>query len=185
MPNYRRARVRGATFFFTVVLAERDSSLLTERIEDLRRAYVATTATMPVHCDAMVVLPDHMHAVWTLPQGDGNYSERWRKIKFRFSRAVGCRFPRSASKIAKRETGIWQRRFWEHTIRDETEFAQHVDYIHYNPVKHGLVGCPKDWPFSTIHRYVANGAYPSDWCCPKTGPMTIADHLIDLDSTGE
>ena len=164
MPNYRRARVRGATFFFTVVLAERGSSLLTERIEDLRRAYVATTATMPVHCDAMVVLPDHMHAVWTLPQGDGSYSERWRKIKFRFSRAVGCRFPRSASKIAKRETGIWQRRFWEHTIRNEEDYRRHVEYCWGNPVKHGLVRQASDWPFSSIHREIRLGRVAAEWC---------------------
>lgn len=163
MPNYHRVRVPGATFFFTVVLAERGSSLLTEQITDLRRAYLATIATMPVRCDAIVVLPDHMHAVWTLPAGDSGYSERWRKIKYRFSRAVGCKLPRSASKIAKRETGIWQRRFWEHTIRNAQDYRRHVGYCWDNPVRHGLVSRAADWPFSSIHRDIRAGRVTPEW----------------------
>ena len=145
MPTYRRLHLPGASYFFTVNLADRRASLLTDRIADLRRAYAETVASAPVICDAMVVLPDHLHAIWTLPPGDSDYSERWRKIKHRFTRAVGAEVgrtahpTRSASKRAKREAGIWQRRFWEHAIRDAQDYRMHVRYCRRNPVKHGLV----------------------------------------------
>lgn len=143
--------------------------MLIERMSDLRRAYAATIAAAPVFCDAMVILPDHLHAVWTLPPGDADYSERWRKIKYRFSRAVGgavgrtAHPTRSASKRAKRETGIWQRRFWEHTIRDNRDYRMHVAYCWGNPVKHGLVERAVDWPFSSIHRDMRAGRVPPEW----------------------
>jgi len=163
MPNYRRICLPGRSYFFSVALADRRSGLLIENICDLRRAYAATMATAPVFCDAMVILPDHLHAVWTLPPGDCSYSERWRKIKHRFSRSVGIHLPRSASKRAKRETGIWQRRFWEHTIRDDRDYRMHVAYCWGNPVKHGLVDRAVDWPFSSIHRDMRAGRVPPEW----------------------
>lgn len=169
MPNYIRSRAPGGSFFFTVNLADPSSTLLTDHIEDLRRAYRATVRHAPIRCDAMVVLPDHLHAVWTLPEGDSAYSERWRKIKHRFTRMVAAEVDRPAhptvspSKRTKREQGIWQRRFWEHTIRDEADFRAHVAYCWGNPVKHGLVERPADWPFSSIHRDIGAGRVDPEW----------------------
>jgi putative transposase len=163
MPNYRRLRLPGATYFFTLALRDRGVCLLTDRVADLRDAYVRTTAEFPLRCDAMVVLPDHLHAVWTLPPGDHDYSERWRRIKARFSRAVGGPPAGARSLRAKRERGIWQRRFWEHTIRDEADFAMHVRYCWGNPVKHGLVARAADWPYSSIHRDIRVGRVEAAW----------------------
>lgn len=166
MPNYRRVRIQGASYFFTVALADRSSSLLIRRIDDLRAAYAATIRTAPVTCDAMVILPDHLHAVWSLPRDDHDYSERWRKIKHRFSRAVGrIAHPTnlSASKRAKRECGIWQRRFWEHTIRDDADYRAHIAYCWGNPVKHGLAARAVDWPYSSIHRDIRSGGVDPEW----------------------
>jgi putative transposase len=166
MPNYRRVRIPGASYFFTVALADRTSSLLTDRIDDLRRAYAETVRGEPVVCDAMVILPDHLHAVWTLRPGDAGFSERWRKIKHRFSRKVGrTAHPThvSLSKQAKRERGLWQRRFWEHVIRDEADYRAHVAYCWGNPVKHGLVTRAVDWPFSSIHRDIRMGRVDPEW----------------------
>ncbi|MEM9796309.1 MAG: transposase [Pseudomonadota bacterium] len=156
------SRGRGS-YFFTVNLARRGGDLLTQRIDALRAAYAVTMRSMPVRCDAMVVLPDHLHAVWTLPPGDSAYSERWRKLKHRFSRAVDVEVGRSASKHAKRERGIWQRRFWEHTIRDETDRIAHMRYVWMNPVKHGYVARPTDWTFSSIHGAIRAGHLQADW----------------------
>ena len=111
----------------------------------------------------MVVLPDHLHAVWTMPEGDRDFSTRWRLIKSTFSRNLAVGESISASRAAKRERGIWQRRYWEHTIRDERDYAAHIDYCHLNPYKHGLVQRVRDWPYSSFHRYVAQGMYPADW----------------------
>lgn len=169
MPRYLRARVPGASYFFTVNLSRRGSRLLVDRVGDLRAAYARTVRDAPVFCDAMVILPDHLHAVWTLPPGDSAYSERWRKIKYRFSRAVGgtvgrpAHPTRSASKVAKRERGIWQRRFWEHAIRDEADYRAHVAYCWGNPVKHGLVERAVDWPYSSIHRDIRAGRVDAEW----------------------
>lgn len=170
MSSYIRAHNPGGSFFFTVALADRSSALLTDRIANLRRAYAATIRDAPVLCDAMVVLPDHLHAVWTLPPGDTAYSERWRKIKHRFTRMVMTEVGRTAhptvlspSKRAKRERGIWQRRFWEHTIRDECDYQTHVAYCWGNPVKHGLVTRAVDWPFSSLHRDIKAGRVDPKW----------------------
>ncbi|MEM7710138.1 MAG: transposase [Pseudomonadota bacterium] len=163
MSNYRRLRVPGASYFFTVNLARRGDDLLTRRVDLLRAAYAETVRTMPVRCDAMVVLPDHLHAVWTLPPGDVAYSERWRQMKHRFSRALADERPRSASKMRKRERGIWQRRFWEHTIRDEADWVAHVRYVWMNPVKHGFVARASDWTFSSIHGAIREGRVGEDW----------------------
>lgn len=158
MVRYRRVRVPGGTYFFTVALAYRRSSLLVDRIDDLRAAFADARKRRPFEIDAIVVLPEHLHALMTLPEGDADYSARWQHIKSRFTRRVGAHEPN-----AKGEHTIWQRRFWEHTIRDEADFERHVDYIHINPVKHGLVTRVRDWPHSSFHRHVREGTLPLDW----------------------
>ncbi len=152
MPNYRRLRVPGATYFFTVNLAERGETVLTDHIDLLREAYRLTAVEHPIRCEAMVILPDHIHAVWTLPPGDADFSRRWQKIKARFTFASGLRGEQSRSMIEKREAGLWQRRFWEHMIRDADEERRAAAHCLSDPVRHGLVAKPEDWPFSTIHR---------------------------------
>jgi len=163
MPHYIRAFIPGGTFFFTVTLLERRRRLLIEHIEALRDAFAATGRRRPFAIDAAVILPDHLHCIWTLPAGDADFSTRWHAIKSTFSRAIPQGERLSARREIKGERGIWQRRFWEHTIRDETDFERHVDYIHYNPVKHGHVRMAADWPHSTFARYVRCGVYPNDW----------------------
>ena len=163
MPNYRRNRVPGGTYFFTVNLLERKLALLVEHIDNLREAVRIVRETHPFHIDAWVVLPDHMHAIWTLPPGDDRYSDRWRAIKKAFTKSIPKTEYRSEIRIKRHERGIWQRRFWEHTIKDEKDYAMHMDYIHFNPVKHGLSPTVKEWPYSSFHRMVKMGIYPSDW----------------------
>lgn len=163
MSNYLRARAKGACYFFTVNLARRGDDLLLRRMEDLRLAYRQTIAEYPLRCEAMVILPDHLHAVWTLPPGDCDFSTRWRLIKTRFTKSVGLSMPRTDSKRAKGEKGIWQRRFWEHLIRDEADYRTHVQYCWGNPVKHGVAARPADWPYSSIHRDIRLGLVPPEW----------------------
>ena len=163
MSRYRRAKIEGGTFFFTVTLADRSSSILVQQIDLLRRSYRATQQSYPFETIAICVLPDHLHAVWSLPEGDANFPLRWSLIKSGFSRALPSGAARSPSKIAKREKGIWQRRYWEHAIRDDDDLARQVDYIHFNPVKHGLVARVCDWPHSSFHQHVARGALPANW----------------------
>ncbi len=163
MSRYRRLKIKGGTFFFTLALADRGSDLLVRRIGRLRRAYADLQKRLPFETVAICILPDHIHALWQLPDGDADYASRWSLFKAAFSRGLAPAPARSASKIIKREKGIWQRRYWEHTIRDDADLERHVDYIHYNPVKHGLVTRVADWPFSTFHRYVAQGILPADW----------------------
>ena len=163
MTNYRRSRVAGASYFFTVNLAERSQSLLVEHIASLRTAFRRVHRSHPFTTDAIVVLPDHLHAIWSLPADDGDFALRWRLIKTAFSRGLPRIECRSASRQAKQERGIWQRRYWEHLIRDEADFSRHVDYIHINPVKHGLVTRVADWPYSSFHRHVQAGILPMDW----------------------
>jgi len=151
MSRYRRPRSPGASIFFTVNLAQRGSDLLVREVETLRIAVKKTRQERPFQIDAWVVLPDHMHCVWTLPAGDAAYSKRWGVIKARFSMQI-ANDVRRPSHIARREKGIWQRRFWEHHIRDDQDFAAHVNYCWINPVKHGLVDDPRDWPYSSYHR---------------------------------
>lgn len=164
MPDYRRCRVPGGTYFFTVNLLERRRDLLVRHVEALRSAVRETRKRMPFHIDAWVVLPDHLHCVWTLPPGDVDFSNRWKAIKIRFARAIPATERRSAVRAARGERGIWQRRFWEHAIRNEADYARHVDYVHFNPMKHGHVRKLADWPYSSFHRWVAAGLYPPDWC---------------------
>jgi putative transposase len=160
MPRYVRAK--GSVFFFTVVLAERQSNLLCEQIERLRRTYRSVQQRRPFETIAICVLPDHIHALWALPEGDADFPTRWSLIKSGFSRGLDSK-PRSASKAGKREKGIWQRRYWEHAIRDDVDLGRHTDYIHFNPVKHGHVTCVADWPHSSFHRYVERGLLSADW----------------------
>ena len=163
MPDYRRFRIPGGTYFFTVNLLERKQDLLVRHIGELREAVRVTRRERPFHIDAWVVLPDHMHAVWTLPPGDDDFSNRWKSIKIRFVQRLPRTERRSKVRIAKGERGIWQRRFWEHAIRNDTDYARHVDYVHWNPMKHGLVQRIADWPYSSFHRYARLGILPDDW----------------------
>jgi len=161
MVRYRRNFVAGGTYFFTATLVDRRSSALADHVDALRAA-VRTTDAHPFTIDAVVVLPDHLHIVMTLPAGDADFSNRLSLIKRRFTAAVartGVRIPRHGNG----EHALWQRRFWEHTIRDEKDLERHVDYIHFNPVKHGLVARVCDWPHSSFHHYVRRGALPEDW----------------------
>ena len=164
--NYRRARIAGGTFFFTVVTYGRFPRLASDSaVSLLRRSFEAVMARHPFTIDAMVILPDHLHCIWTLPEADSDFSTRWRLVKAGFSRAyAGSTIePVSLSRLKKSETDLWQRRFWEHSLRDEKDFETHCDYIHYNPVKHGLVRSPADWKHSTFREFVARGVYPADW----------------------
>jgi REP-associated tyrosine transposase len=169
MTNYRRNFVPGGSYFFTVNLTDRRWGLLTEHVELLRAAFRYTQERHPFSIEASVVLPDHLHAVWTLPDGDADFALRWRLIKTVFSRGLPPGERLSKSRSSKGERGIWQRRYWEHTLRDEGDFARHVDYIHFNPVKHGHVSRVKDWPYSSFHRLVRLGVYPEDWAGDAKG----------------
>ncbi|MBV9426668.1 MAG: transposase [Bradyrhizobiaceae bacterium] len=162
MSRYRRVRIEGGWFFFTLTLADRSTDLLVRHIERLRAAYAGALRRDPFETIAICVLPDHLHAIWALPPDDADFSRRWSLIKHDFSCGLPGNPNRSPSKHAKREKGIWQRRYWEHAIRDDTDLARHVDYIHYNPVKH-LVSRTCDWPYSSFHRYVARDLLPADW----------------------
>ena len=164
MTEYRRARIPGSTWFFTVNLAQRHSNaLLVQHIDALRRAFATVRARHPFALEAIVVLPDHLHCLWRLPPEDSDYGLRWGLIKAAFSRQLNIVERRSASRSRRGERGIWQRRFWEHWIRDEEDYARHADYIHYNPVKHGWAWSPGSWPHSTFDRFVARGVYAPDW----------------------
>jgi putative transposase len=163
MTDYRRNFVPGGSYFFTVNLANRRLRLLTDHIDLLRAAFRNTRMRHEFKIDAIVILPDHLHAVWTLPDGDADYATRWRLIKSAFSRDLPRSERISESRETRDERGIWQRRYWEHTLRDEDDYANHVDYIHFNPVKHGHVSRVRDWPHSSFHRMVQEGTYPEDW----------------------
>jgi putative transposase len=163
MPQYIRAFVPGGTFFFTVTLLERRRKLLTEHINSLREVFKAARRRRPFTIEAIVILPDHLHCIWTLPSGDADFSSRWQDIKARFAAQIPPEERLSARRLQKGERGIWQRRFWEHVIRDERDYERHADYIHYNPVKHGQVTRVAAWPYSSFHRYVERGIYTLDW----------------------
>ena len=169
MVNYRRSRVAGGAFFFTVNLLDRRKTLLVDHVDTLRRIVFEVKTKLPFVIDAMVVLPDHWHSVWTMPPDDFNYAERIRLIKARFTKQLlqaGVTIP----KDDRGEYKLWQKRYWEHTIRDDQDFAAHVNYVHINPVKHGHVTRAVDWPHSTIHRYIKHGTLPEDWACaPDNG----------------
>jgi putative transposase len=164
MANYRRAWHPGGTYFFTVnALQRQGNDLLTRHIDLLRDIVRHVKRTHPFIIHGWVVLPDHMHCVIELPPDDADFALRWRLIKAGFSKRLPALERRSAVRRARGERGVWQRRYWEHLIRDNRDFAAHMDYLHYNPVKHGHVARVADWPFSTFHRLVAAGVYPADW----------------------
>jgi putative transposase len=170
MPNFRRAFVPGAMYFFTLVTGDRIPILTGDfGRRCLRSAIVEARSRWAFQIRAIVLLPDHLHTIWELPQGDAKYPRRWAWIKREFTsawlRSGGSEAAVSAAKRRNRRRGVWQRRYWEHVIRDERDLEAHCDYIHYNPVKHGLVQCPRDWPYSSFHRFVRAGDYPADWAC--------------------
>ena len=164
MTDYRRFYIPGSTWFFTVNLAERrDNRLLLEQIDLLRAAFRHIKHRKPFLMDAVVIMPDHLHCIWTLPPGDADYSTRWGLLKSHFSRALPAGERISKSRVKRRERGIWQRRFWAHLLTDQEDFNAHFDYIHWNPVKHGWVRQVADWPHSSFHRFVESGVYPINW----------------------
>lgn len=163
MANYRRNFVPGGAFFFTVNLADRRRALLIEHIALLRAAVRLVRARHPFIIEAAVILPDHLHMIWSLPSCDADFARRWRLIEGAFSHCLPAIERISISRSAKRERGIWQRRYWEHTLRDDDDLAKHLDYIHFNPVEHGHVTRVRDWRHSSFHRWVRLGAYPEDW----------------------
>jgi putative transposase len=161
MVNYRRNRVPGGAYFITMTLADRSSTLLVDEIAALRAAFAETRERVTFHIDAICVLPDHVHLLLTLPEGDADFSRRVQGIKSRFTRACAQKWDLRAN--ARGEYSLWQKRFWEHTIRDEDDYRIHADYIHFNPVKHGHVQAVADWHHSSFHRFVREGIYPLDW----------------------
>ena len=165
--QYRRNYVKGGSYFFTVNLLDRNKSLLVEHIDLLREAIRFVKLRRPFYIDAWVVLPDHLHAVLTLPDNDSDYSGRWREIKKRFSKSLTKTEFLTQTRKRKNERGVWQRRFWEHTIRDDNDYWHHVNYVHFNPMKHGLVSRVADWPYSSFHRAVKQGVYTNNWCGEK------------------
>jgi putative transposase len=180
MADYRRYYVPGGTVFFTIVTKERARFLCTalaRRI--LREKLRECRARWPFRVDAIVLLPDHLHCVFSLPPGDVNYSRRWAWIKKEFTKCYLAEGGReqavSAPRQQRGDRGVWQPRFWEHQVRDEHDFEQHLDYIHYNPVKHGLAACPKDWPFSSFRRWVGRGVYPLNWACGLVESLRFED----------
>jgi putative transposase len=163
MPNYRRAFAPGACWFFTHNLLDRRQAFLVDHVDALRRAFRNTQKKYPFKIDAVVILPDHLHAVWTLPPDDADFSTRWRLIKARFAQSIPKGERLSTVREARGERGIWQYRFWEHLIRNDTDYARHVEYCYINPVKHGLVRRVQDWPHTSFHRDVRYGLFPLDW----------------------
>tara|TARA_R110002096_G_scaffold268308_1_gene461968 strand:- start:31 stop:561 length:531 start_codon:yes stop_codon:yes gene_type:complete len=161
--QYRRANINGATYFFTVNLANRNSTLLIDNIDILRRCIGTIKNKHPFKIDAMVVMPEHLHAMFTLPENDNDYARRWSLIKSGFSRQLPKIESISPGRVSKGERGIWQRRYWEHYIRDDKDYAAHVNYIHYNPVKHGHVQHAVDWPYSSIHQHIKDGCIGNEW----------------------
>ena len=168
MPNYHRFRVEGGTYFFTVVTYHRRPILTTETARNiLHTAWMDTQQRFPFDTIAVCLLPDHIHCIWKLPEDDSNYSTRWNMIKGLFSKqyikVAGRLDELNPLQIKRREAAIWQRRFWEHTILDDDDLDAHIDYIHYNPVKHEYVDKAVDWKWSSFHRFVNEGVYDVDW----------------------
>lgn len=181
MSNYRRAKLGGASYFFTLIAYRRRPILCDDIVRHaLRDAVQATRREHPFSIDACVLLPDHLHCIWTLPPNDADFPLRWSKIKRRTS--LACRETHrddrlsTPSKRKHRESTLWQRRYWEHLIRDDDDFSRHMDYIHYNPVKHGLAETAGDWPHSTFQRLVADGTYPENWAgLPANEPIRTGE----------
>ncbi|KPN74061.1 transposase [Neisseria sp. 74A18] len=161
--RYRRAFSAGGSYFFTLALQNRKADWLIRHIGNLRQAFAEVKKRHPFEIVAVCILPDHLHLIMSLPENDSDYPTRLRLIKAKFSRTLPKTELISRSRQDKGERGIWQRRYWEHQIRDERDLNAHIDYIHFNPVKHGYVGRVSDWPYSSFHRYVQKGILPADW----------------------
>jgi putative transposase len=170
MVQYRRNFVPGGTYFFTVTLADRKSSALVDNVDALRTAFRIARHERPFTINAIVILPDHLHTIWTLTSRDSDFSGRWKRIKAHFTHWVVA----AGAPVKRHSNGeyrLWQRRFWEHTVRNESDFERHVDYIHFNPVKHKLVKQVSEWPYSSFHAYVRRGLLPLDWAGDIDEPM--------------
>ena len=170
MPNWRRAIVPGGTFFFTVVADQRRPIFASEPARTILGNVIRESqSTHPFEILAIVLLQDHLHTIWEMPRGDANYSARWQWIKTQFTQRWleqgGSETIISKGRKSDGRRGVWQPKFWEHTIEDDDDFDSHFDYVHYNPVKHGLCACPKDWPASSFHRWVKQDVYAVDWAC--------------------
>ena len=188
MPNYRRRHVSGGTYFFTLVTENRSPILCTDFARSiLHRAIEDCRRKQEFDAVAMVLLDDHLHAIWTLPPGDADYSTRWARIKAQFTRewldAGGSEQPRSRSRKEHRRRGVWQRRFWEHKVRDMSDYEKHLHYIHYNPVKHNLVKCPHQYPYSTFRKWINRRVYERVWCCACGGGTVEPPSFEGLDLT--
>ena len=174
MPQYRRNFAPGACYFFTEVTYGRRPWLCLDLARNaLRAAIVKVRRHHPFAIEAWVLLPDHLHCLWTLPESDSDYSTRWRLIKSAVTAEIGHVVEASSVSVSRRKRGersVWQRRFWEHTIRDEADFRIHCDYLHFNPVKHGLCAAPKLWPYSSFHRFVREGRYELEWGSQEVPP---------------
>ncbi|MDX1914356.1 MAG: transposase [Methylophilus sp.] len=170
--DYRRIWHLGGTYFFTVNLLQRQgNTLLIDHIQDFRNAVKNVKDKYPFKIHAWVILPDHMHCIIELPNDDADYATRWRLIKSAFSRGIAKTEYLSDVRIKRQERGIWQRRYWAHLITNEKDYRAHMDYVHINPLKHGLVKNVKDWQYSTFHRYVAFGVYPEHWAGAEINVM--------------
>jgi putative transposase len=174
MPTYVRAFRPGGTFFLTLVTDRRAPIFANESSRSMLRSAMDRCRELhPFIMDAVVLLPDHLHMLMTLPDDDSDFSIRLANIKARFTRAYvdagGGEQNRSDSRVRQRIRGVWLKRFWEHTIRDADDLRNHFDYIHFNPVKHGYVKCPHDWPHSLFHRFVSEDRYARNWCCQCEG----------------
>jgi putative transposase len=191
VPNYRRAFQPGGTFFLTLVTERRAPLFATDDARAMLRNAIENCRKLhPFVLHAIVLLHDHLHLLITLPAGDSDFSRRITSIKSAFTRsclAAGHHEqPRSRSRLRQRSRGVWQRRFWEHTIRDENDRIRHLDYIHFNPVKHEYVDCPHAWPHSSFHQFVIQQQYEPDWCCQCDGRIVPAMSFDDIaKSAGE
>lgn len=171
MVFYRRKKIKGGIYFFTATLRNRKSRLLVEHVSLLRRSFRRVQTERSFTVKAIVILPDHVHTLWELPIGDHDYAERWKKIKGYFTREIRKQGVR-LSRDKKGEYDLWQSRYWEHVVRDEEDLENHINYIHYNPVKHKRVKKIRDWKYSSFHRYVEKGLLPDDWA----GEDEFEDH---------
>jgi putative transposase len=162
--DYRRIWHKGGTYFFTVnCLHRKGNTLLVDHIQSLRDAVKHVQAKYPFKIHAWVVLPDHLHCILELPQDDADYATRWRLIKTKLSKLIDKTEYINQTRLLRKERGIWQRRYWAHLITDEQDYRVHMDYVHINPLKHGLVAQVSDWPYSTFHKHVEQKNYPKDW----------------------
>jgi putative transposase len=179
--RYRRARAMGGCYFFTLVAFRREKILTREdNVQLLREGMRRVKRVHPFRIDAFVLLPDHLHCIWTLPAGDADFSMRWRLIKSDFTRRCKdrSRHVPLGSRRHKKERAVWQRRFWEHRLRDDRDFTHHVEYIHYNPVRHKYAAAPKDWPFSSFHKYVRQGKYARAWGAGEDLKLTEMENIV-------